>query len=75
MEVDPNKDVLTVDLNKDVEGMEIVPPPCNDIEVCILVAFAVDAMLPAVVIEGMFVCGLGLEGLCVGVPTYKNAFG
>jgi len=60
MEVDPKKDVLAVDQNKDVEGMEIVPPPCT--------------MLQAVVIEGMYVCGPGLEGLCVRVPMYNNTF-
>ncbi len=63
MEVDPNKDVLAVDPNKDVEGMEIVPPPCNDIGVCTLAALVVDAMLVEVVIEGIDVCGPGLEGL------------
>jgi len=63
MEVDPNKDVLAVDPNKDVEGMEIVPPPCTDMGVCILAALMVDVMLPAVVIEGINVCGPRLEGL------------
>ena len=72
MEVGPNKDVLAVDPNNDVEGMERVPPPCTDIGVCILVALVVGAMLPVVVILGMYVCGPALEGLCVGVPTYNN---
>ena len=63
MEVDLNKDVLVVDPNKDVEGMAIVPPPCTNMGVCILVALMVDAMLPSMVIEGIGVCGLRLEGL------------
>ena len=70
MEVDPNKDVLGV-----LEGMEIVPPPHIDMGVCILATLIVDGMLPAVVIEGMFVCGPGLEGLCVRVLTYNNTSG
>ena len=53
MEVEPNKDMLAVDPNKDVEGMEMVPPPCTDIGVSMPIAVAVDAMLPVVVIEGM----------------------
>lgn len=57
--------MLAVDPNKDVEGMEMVPPPCIDIGVCILIVLVVDAMLPEVVIEGMCVCGPRLEGLCV----------
>jgi len=55
--------------------MEIVPSPCTDIGVCILVALVVDAMLPAVVIELMYVCGPGLEGLRIEVPMYNNKFG
>ena len=51
MEVDPTKDVLAKDPNKETEGMEIVPPPCTDIGVCTVVAL-VEAMLPVVVIEG-----------------------
>ena len=47
MEVDPNKEVLGV-----LEGMEIVPPPCKNMGVCMLATLMVDAMLPAVVIEG-----------------------
>lgn len=31
--VDPSKDVLEKDPNKEAEGMEIVPPPCIDIGV------------------------------------------
>ena len=52
MEVDPTKDVLAKDPNKDVEGMEIVPPPCTDVGVCIVVALVVEVMLPVVVIDG-----------------------
>jgi len=52
MEVDPTKDVLVKDPNKEAEGMEIVPPPCTDVGVCIVVALAVEAMLPTVVING-----------------------
>ena len=52
MEVDPTKDVLAKDPNKDVEGMEIIPPPCTDVGVCMVVALVVEAMLPVVVIEG-----------------------
>ena len=63
MEVDPNKDVLAVDPNKDVEGMEIVPLPCTHMGFCILAALVVDAMLPAVVIEGIDVCKPRLKGL------------
>ena len=51
MEVDPTKGVLAKDLNKEMEGMEIVPPPCIDIGVCTVVAL-VEAMLPVVDIEG-----------------------
>ena len=51
MEVDPTTDVLVKDPNKETEGMEIVPPPCTDMGVCIVVAL-VEAMLPVVVIEG-----------------------
>ena len=51
MEVDPTKDVLEKDPNKDAEGMEIVPPPCTDIGVCIVAAL-VEAMLPVVTIKG-----------------------
>ena len=51
MEVDPTKDVLAKDPNKETEGMEIVPPPCIDLGVCTVVAL-VEAMLPVVVIEG-----------------------
>ena len=58
MEVDPNIVVLGV-----LEGMEIVPPPCTYMGVCMLETLVVDVMLPAVVIEGIDVCGPGLEGL------------
>ena len=51
MEVDPTKDVLANDPNKEAEGMEIVPPPCNDMGVC-KVAALVEAMLPVVTIKG-----------------------
>ena len=51
MEVDPTTDVLVVDLNKETEGMEIVPPPCTDIGLCAVVSL-VEAMLPVVLIEG-----------------------
>ena len=54
MEVDPTKDVLANDPNKEAEGMEIVPPPCTDIGVCIVAAL-VEAMLPVVVIDGKHV--------------------
>lgn len=47
MEVEPNIAVLGV-----MKGMEIVPPPCMDTIVCILVALMVDSMLPEVVIKG-----------------------
>lgn len=67
--------MLIVDPNKDVEGMEIIHPSCVDIGVCILVALAVNPMLPVVVIEEMFVSGPRLEGLCVRVPTYNNTSG
>jgi len=52
MEVDPTKDVLVKDPNKEAEGMEIVPPPCTDVGVCIVVALVVEAMLLVVVIDG-----------------------
>jgi len=58
MEVDPNIVVLGV-----IEGMEIVPPPCIDMRVYTLPTLIVDAMLPVVVIEGIDLCKLGLEGL------------
>ena len=51
MEVDPSRDVLAKDPNKEVEGMEIVPPPCTDVGVFIVVAL-VEAMLPVVVMNG-----------------------
>ena len=51
MEVDPTKDVLAKDPNKEAEEMEMVPPPCTDVGVCIVVAL-VEAMLPVVVIDG-----------------------
>ena len=51
MEVDPTKDVLANDPNKEAEGMEMVPPPCTDIGVCIVAAL-VEAMLPVVIIKG-----------------------
>ena len=51
MEVDPTKDVLAKDPNKEAEGMEMVPPPCTDVGVCI-VATLVEAMLPVVIING-----------------------
>ena len=50
MEVEPTKDVLAKDSNKYAEGMEIVPPPCIDVGVCMVVALVVEAMLPVVVI-------------------------
>lgn len=49
MEVKPNIVVLGV-----MEGMEIIPPPCTDKGVFILVALMVEAMLLAVVIEGKY---------------------
>ena len=52
MEVDPPKDVLEKDPNKDAEGMKIVPLPFIVVGVCIVVALAIEAMLPVVVIEG-----------------------
>ena len=52
MEVDPTKDVLAKDPNKETEEMEIIPPPCTDVGVCIVVALVVEAMLPVVVIDG-----------------------
>ena len=51
MEVDPTKDVLAKDPNKEAEEMEMVPPPCTDVGVWIVVAL-VEAMLPVVVIHG-----------------------
>ena len=54
MEVDPTKNVLAKDPNKEAEEMEIVPPPCTDVGVCIVVAL-VEAMLPVVVIDGKHV--------------------
>jgi len=51
MEVDPTKDVLAKDPNKEAEEMKIVPPPCTDVGVCIVVALIVEAMLPVVVID------------------------
>ena len=51
MEADPTKDVLAKDPNKEAEEMEMVPPPCTDVGVCIVVAL-VEAMLPVVVIDG-----------------------
>ncbi len=55
MEVDPTKDVLAKYPNKYAEGMEIVPPPCTDVGVYMVVALMVEAMLPVVVIEGKHV--------------------
>ena len=52
MEVHPMKDVLAKDPNKHAEGMEIVPPPCTDVGVCMVVALVVEAMLLVVVING-----------------------
>ena len=52
MEVDPTKDVLAKDPNKEADGMEMVPPPCTDVGVCIVAAPVVEAMLPVVVIDG-----------------------
>jgi len=54
MEVNPTKDVLAKDPKKEAEGMEMVPPPCTDVGVCIVVAL-VEAMLPVVVIDGKHV--------------------
>ena len=51
MEVDPSRDVLAKDPNKEVEGMEMVPPSCTDVGVC-MVAALVEAMLPVVNING-----------------------
>ena len=51
MEVEPTKDVLAKDPNKEAEEMEMVPPPCTDVGVCIVVAL-VEAMLPIMVIDG-----------------------
>lgn len=51
MEVDPSRDVLAKDPNKEVEGMEMVPPPCTDV-VVFIVATLVEAMLPVVVMNG-----------------------
>ena len=52
MEVDPTKDVLAKYPNKEAKEMEIVPPPCTDVGVCIVVALVVEAMLLVVVIDG-----------------------
>ena len=52
MEVVPTKYVLAKDPNKEAKGMEIVPLPCTDIGVCIVVALVVEAMLPVVIIDG-----------------------
>jgi len=43
--------------------MEIVPPPCTDMGVCMLTTLVVDAMLTTVVIKAIDVCGPWLEGL------------
>ena len=51
MEVDPTKDVLAKHSNKEAEGMEMVPPPCTDVGVCIVAAL-IEAMLPIVIING-----------------------
>ena len=51
MEVDPSRYVLAKDPNKEVEGMEMVPPPCTDVGVCIVAAL-IEAMLPVVVMNG-----------------------
>ena len=51
MEVDPSRDVLAKDPNKEVEGIEMVPPPCIDVGVCIVAAL-IEAMLPVVVMNG-----------------------
>jgi len=48
MEVEPNIAVLGV-----IEGVEIVPSPCTNMGVCILIVFFMDVMLTAVVIEGI----------------------
>lgn len=58
MEVDPNMAVLGV-----IEGMEIVPTPCTDMGVYMLTTLVVDAMLLAVVIEGIDGCKPGTKGL------------
>ena len=50
--MEPTKDLLAKNPNKDVEQMEIVPPPCIDIGVCTVVALVIEAMLPVVVIDG-----------------------
>ncbi|WP_314964121.1 hypothetical protein, partial [Bradyrhizobium cosmicum] len=52
MEVDPTKDVLEKDPNKEAEEMEMVPPPCIDVGVCIVATLVIEAMLPVVVIDG-----------------------
>jgi len=51
MEVYPTIDVLAKEPNKEAEEMEIVPPPCTDVGVSIVVAL-VEAMLLVVVIDG-----------------------
>lgn len=52
MEVDPTKDVLVKDPNKEAEEMEMVPPPYTNVGVCIVAALVIEAMLPVVVIDG-----------------------
>ena len=58
MEVDLNIIMLGV-----TEGMEIVPPPCTNMGVCMPAALVIDAMFLVVVIVGINVCKFGLEGL------------
>jgi len=58
MEVETNIVVLGV-----LQGMEIVPPPCIDMGVYMLVTLVVDVVLPTVVIKVIDVCGPGLKGL------------
>lgn len=66
MEVDQIKDVLAIDPNKGAEGTEIVPTPCSDVGVCMVVELMVDAMFLVGIIEGKCVKYPGLDGLCIG---------
>jgi len=58
MEVDPNIVVLGV-----IEGDGNSSSPCTDMGVYILTTLVIDAMLLAVVIEGIDVCKPRLKGL------------
>ena len=67
MEVEPNIAVLGI-----TKVIEMVPPPCTNTRVFILVELVVDAMLPAMVIKGKYRYKPGIEGLLVGVPMYNK---